>query len=93
MSKGPPGAALTRKKAKQTRASRVGIAPKKRKNTKTNLNEYYNLIYQYRNDCLTAAIEYNKTYYSDGDLKPNEELFFSLTIVPFTKINTTNLNQ
>ena len=69
------------------------LSLKKRKNTKTNLNEYYNLIYQYRNDCLTAAIEYNKTYYSDGDLKPNEELFFSLTIVPFTKINTTNLNQ
>ena len=65
----------------------------KRRNTKTDLNEYYNLIYQYRNDCLTAAIEYNKTYYSDGDLKPNEELFFSLTIVPFTTINTTNLNQ
>ena len=65
----------------------------KRRNTKTNLNEYYNLIYQYRNDCLTAAIEYNKNFYNDGDLKPGEELFFSITIVPFSKINTTNLNR
>jgi len=35
MSKGPPGADLTRKKAKQIKASRVGIAPNKRE--KTNL--------------------------------------------------------
>ena len=65
----------------------------KRRNTKTNLNEYYNLIYQYRNDCLTAAIEYNKNFYSDGDLKPGEELFFSLTIVPLTTFGTTNLKK
>jgi LPS-assembly protein len=65
----------------------------KRRNTKTNLNEFYNLIYEYKNDCLTAAIQYNKNYYSDGDLKPSEELFFSLTIVPFTKINSPNINK
>ena len=65
----------------------------KRRNTKTNLNEYYNLIYQYRNDCLTAAIEYNKNFYNDGDLKSGDELFFSLTIVPFSKINSVNLNK
>ena len=64
----------------------------KRRNTKTNLNEFYNLIYQYQNDCLTAAIEYNKDYYNDGDLKPSEELFFSITIVPFTSVNSPNFN-
>ena len=31
-----------------------------RRNRKTNLTEYYNLIYEYKNDCLVAAIEYNK---------------------------------
>ena len=65
----------------------------KRRNTKTNLNEFYNLIYQYKNDCLTAAIEYNKDYYSDQDLKPGEELFFSITIVPFTSVNSPNINN
>tara|TARA_B100000795_G_scaffold187140_1_gene142287 strand:+ start:2655 stop:5042 length:2388 start_codon:yes stop_codon:yes gene_type:complete len=65
----------------------------KRRNTKTNLNEFYNLIYEYKNDCLTAAIQYNKNYYNDGDLKPGEELFFSLTIVPFTKINSPSINK
>ena len=54
-----------------------------RKNKKTDLTEYYNLIYQYKIDCLTAGIEYKKKYYSDGALKPEESLFFSLTLMPF----------
>ena len=48
-----------------------------RKNKKTNLTEYYNLIYQYKMDCLTAGLEYKKDYYSDGSLKPKEKIFFN----------------
>ena len=59
-----------------------------RRNKKTDLTEYYNLIYEYKNDCLTAALQYNKDYYSDNDLKPNEEIFFSISIVPFSSINS-----
>ena len=62
-----------------------------RKNKKTDLTEFYNLIYQYKNDCLIAAIEYNKDYYEDSDLKPTENIFFSLTIVPFGKTSSPNL--
>ena len=54
-----------------------------RKNKKTDLTEYYNLIYQYKMDCLTAGIEYKKDYYEDGDIKPKESLFFSITLLPF----------
>ncbi len=54
-----------------------------RKNKKTDLTEYYNLIYQYKMDCLTAGIEYKKNYYSDGSLKPEESIFFSITLMPF----------
>ncbi len=60
-----------------------------RKNKKTDLTEYYNLIYQYKMDCLMAAIEYNKDYYKDGALKPEESLSLSLTIMPFD--NSINL--
>ena len=60
-----------------------------RKNKKTDLTEYYNLIYEYKMDCLTAALEYNKDYYTDGSLKPEERLFFSITIMPFD--NSINL--
>ena len=64
-----------------------------RKNKKTDLTEFYNLIYEYKNDCLVAGIEYNKEYYTDNDLKPEERLFFSLTIVPFGKTTSPNLNK
>jgi len=66
---------------------------RERKNKKTNLKEFYNLIYQYKNDCLVAALEYNKDYYSDRDLKPKEELFFSITITPFASAQTSNFSK
>ena len=62
-----------------------------RQNKKTKATEFYNIIYQYRNDCLIAALEYNKDYYNDGDLKPEENIFFKLTIVPFGQTSTPNL--
>tara|TARA_B110000027_G_scaffold36852_1_gene40769 strand:+ start:3269 stop:5638 length:2370 start_codon:yes stop_codon:yes gene_type:complete len=62
-----------------------------RKNKKTKLTEFYNLIYEYSNDCLKAAIEYNRDYYTDRDLKPDESLFFKLTIIPFGTTSSPNL--
>ena len=64
------------------------IAFNTRRNRKTDLTEYYNFIYEYKNDCLVAAIEYNKEYYQDRDLKPTEDIFFSLTFTPFTTVST-----
>jgi len=55
-----------------------------RRNKKINLTEYYNLSYEYKNDCLTAALRFNKSFYQDNDLKPTEDLFFSITLVPLT---------
>jgi len=54
-----------------------------RRNRKINLTEYYDIVYEYKNDCLIAGIKYRKDYYSDRDIIPKEELFFSLTIIPF----------
>ena len=34
-----------------------------RENKEKSFTEFYNLIYEYKNDCLSAAIEYNKEYY------------------------------
>ena len=64
-----------------------------RENLKKDLTEYYNLIYQYQNDCLVASIEYQKDYYSDRDIKPSESIFFKLTIIPFGETSTPNLKQ
>jgi LPS-assembly protein len=54
-----------------------------RKNRTINLTEYYDVVYEYKNDCLIAGIKYRKDYYKDLDIIPKEELFFSLTIIPF----------
>ena len=55
-----------------------------RRNKEINLTEYYDLSYEYKNDCLTAALRFNKSFYKDNDLKPTEDLFFSITLVPLT---------
>ena len=57
---------------------------KTRRNRRLNLTEYYDLVYEYRNDCLTAGIKYNKTYYQDRALKPSENLFFTISLIPLT---------
>jgi LPS-assembly protein len=62
---------------------------KTRRNKKINLTEYYDLIYEYKNDCLTAGIKYKKTYYEDRDLKPSEDLMLTLTLIPLTSIDQT----
>ena len=64
-----------------------------REDLKSDLTEYYNLVYQYRNDCLAASLEYQKDYYNDRDIKPSESIFFKLTIIPFGSTSTPNLKQ
>ena len=64
---------------------------KTRKNYKTDITEFYNLQYLYENDCLKAAIEFNRSFYNDKDLAPEDTLLFTLTIIPFGKINTPSL--
>ena len=64
-----------------------------RENKETNATEFYNLMYQYRNDCLIAAIQYNKDYYTDRDLKANESIYLNLTIIPFGETKSPNLKK
>ena len=71
--------------------SNNSIAFETSKNLDQNITNYYNLIYEYENDCLTAAIEYNKSYYTDGDLKPEENIMFLIKIIPFGKISAPAL--
>ena len=60
---------------------------KTRRNRKISLTEFYDFVYEYQNDCLTAAIKYKKTYYSDRDLIPKEDLFFTITLFPLTTLD------
>jgi len=58
-----------------------------RRNKETDLTEYYDLIYEYKNDCLVAGITYNKSYYSDRELKPTEDIMFTIKLTPLTTFN------
>ena len=80
-------------KTKFTLNESSSIGFRTRRNKEKNLTEYYNLLYEYQNDCLIAGIEYTKDYYSDGSLKPEELLFFSVTIMPFGTISTPGINK
>ena len=56
------------------------------RNRKISLTEYYDLVYEYKNDCLTAGFKYRKTYYSDRDAKPTEDLLLTLTLFPLVTL-------
>ncbi len=53
---------------------------KTRENKIDDFTEFYKLIYQYKNDCLSASIEYDKEYYNDKDLNSEETIFFKLSL-------------
>ena len=61
-----------------------------RRNNKKSATEFYNLIYNYKNDCLTASIKFNKEFYKDSDLEPEKEVFFTLSLIPFGGVTTAN---
>jgi LPS-assembly protein len=61
-----------------------------RRNNEKSATEFYNLIYNYRNDCLVASIKFNKEFYKDSDLEPEKEIFFSLSLIPFGGVTTEN---
>ena len=73
------------------------ISFKTRRNQRINLTEYYDLVYEYKNDCLTAGIKYKKSYYQDRDIKPTEDLMFTVSFFPLTtfeqKIDTNSLRN
>ena len=62
------------------------------KNLDKNLTDYYNLIYEYKNDCLSAALEYNKTFYNTDEFDDSENLFFKIKIIPFGELSSPTLN-
>ena len=70
-------------------SSELSFATKR--NILTNSSEFYNLNYNYINDCLKAGLSYRREFYTDRDLEPTNSLMFTLTIIPFAEINSTNI--
>ena len=58
-----------------------------KRNIITNSSEYYNLSYEYINDCLKAGLVYRREFYDDvDDLEPKNSLMFTISFIPFRMI-------
>ena len=64
-----------------------------RRNLKTSSSEFYNLSYDYINDCLKAGLIFRREYYTDKDIEPGNSLMFNITIVPFANISSPSLSK
>ncbi len=80
--------------------SKIGISKSKnglfaaefKRNLVTNSAEYYNLSYEYINDCLRAGIVYRREFYNDSELEQENSLMFKITLTPFGNINSPSFN-
>ena len=65
--------------------------------TKRNLikdsSEFYNLSYEYINDCLRAGLVYRREFYNDSELEPENSLMFKITLTPFGEIDSLLLTD
>jgi len=64
-----------------------------KRNLLTSSAEFYNMSYNYINDCLKAGIAYRREFYNDRDVEPTNTLMFTISIVPFAEINSPSLSR
>ena len=63
-----------------------------KRNLITNSSEFYNLSYEYINDCLRAGLVYRREFYNDSELEAENSLFFKITLTPFGGVDTPAFN-
>ena len=62
-----------------------------KRNLVTNSAEFYDLSYEYINDCLRAGLVYRREFYNDSELEPENSLMFKVTLTTFGNVNSPNL--
>ncbi len=63
------------------------------KNLKDDFTQFYNLMYVYETDCISFNINYNKSFFRDGNLEPNKSISFLVKIIPFTELGVSNVRS
>ena len=63
-----------------------------KRNLITNSSEFYNLSYEYLNDCLRAGLVYRREFYKDSEIEPEDSLMFQITLTPFGNVNSPSFN-
>ncbi len=64
-----------------------------KRNLITQSAEFYNLSYEYMNDCLRAGLVYRREFYKDSELEPEDSLMFKITLIPFGNVNSPSFKQ
>jgi len=64
-----------------------------KRNLVTDSSEFYNLSYEYLNDCLRAGLVYRREFYTDSELEPEDSLMFKITLTPFGSISSPSFKQ
>ena len=54
-----------------------------KKNLETESTEFYDLTYDYINDCLKAGLLFRREFYTDRDVASSDSLMFRITLFPF----------
>ena len=50
-------------------------------------------MYVYETDCISFNINYNKSFFRDGNLEPNKSISFLVKIIPFTELGVSNVRS
>ena len=56
------------------------------KDLENDFTQFYKLSYEYETDCLLASFEYQKKFFRDGSLVPDESLVFLIKFIPFAEV-------
>ena len=64
-----------------------------KRNLIKNSSEYYDLSYEYINDCLRAGLVYRREFYNDSEIEPENSLMFTITLNSFGSINSPTFSQ
>ena len=64
-----------------------------KRNLLTDSAEFYNLSYEYINDCLKAGIVFRREFYTDRDIEPDNSIMFTISVIPFGDINSPKYNK
>ena len=64
-----------------------------KRNLLTSSAEFYNLSYNYINDCLKAGLVFRREFYTDRDIEPENSLMFKISILPFGDFGKVGLDQ
>ncbi|MDC0344329.1 hypothetical protein OAM66_02375 [Pelagibacteraceae bacterium] len=64
-----------------------------KRNIVTNSFEFYNLSYNYKNDCLKAGLVYRREFYEDRDIEAGDSLMFKVSFIPLGVVKSPTFGK